>query len=62
MLTHSRTTQRVDRGISVCVLPLDDAVVVQLSLGGQHDGVLLPGDVEQSGASELLDHMTHDSG
>ena len=40
------------------MLPLDDAVVVQLSLGCLHDGVLLPGDLKQSGAGEALGHMT----
>ena len=27
------------------MLPLDDAVVIQHSVGCQHDGILLPGDL-----------------
>lgn len=43
----------------MCVLPLDDAVVVQLSLRGLHDGVLLPGDVQKTGLGETFHDVTH---
>lgn len=39
------------------VLPLDDAVVVQLSLRHLHDVILLSGDLQQSRLGEPLHNM-----
>lgn len=44
-----------------CRLPLDDAIVIQLSLGCQHDGVLLLGDLKQSGLGEPFCDVTDHS-
>lgn len=43
----------------ISVLPLDDALVIQLSLRGEHDGILLPGDLPQRRIGQPLCHMLH---
>lgn len=48
----------VNSGRRDCVLPLDDAVVVQFSFRCQHDGILLPGDLEQSRLGKPFGDMT----
>lgn len=43
----------------ISVLPLDDALVIQLSLRGEHDGVLHSGDLPQRRVGQPLFHMLH---
>lgn len=43
------------------VVPLHDAVVVQLPRRRQHDGVLLLSDLEKGGSREALGHVTHEA-
>lgn len=40
------------------MLPLDDALVIELSFRGEHDGILLLGDVGESRSGKALGDMT----